>query len=112
MEFLKRRKVEHNITKISEIGKTPGNVRIQGVVVVKNVKSYKNGFMCKFRIQDDSGNIGMTAWNDTCEKFDKLIVQNREYIVYGMTIKTANPNYEKEHTHEIVLKSSTCIEQL
>ena len=109
---LKKRTNDSLITPISEIGTTPGNVRIQGVVTFKNCRSYKNGFMCKFRIQDESGNIGLTAWNDTYEKFDQLVEQNKTYMISGMTIKKANPTYETQHTHEITLKNATVIENM
>ncbi|AHA54205.1 putative nucleic acid-binding protein [Emiliania huxleyi virus 18] len=108
--ILKKRTNQSLVTPISEIGTTPGNVKIQGVVTFKNCRPYKNGFMCKFRIQDESGNIGMTAWNDTYDKFDQLIEQNKTYVISGMTVKKANPAYETQHTHEITLKSTSTVE--
>uniref|UniRef100_A0A6C0LV01 OB domain-containing protein n=1 Tax=viral metagenome TaxID=1070528 RepID=A0A6C0LV01_9ZZZZ len=106
---LKKRTNESIITQIADIGTTPGNVKIQGVITFKNCRSYKNGFMCKFRIQDDTGNIGMTAWNDTYEKFDQLLEPNQTYVISGMTVKKANPAYETQHTHEITLKNTTTV---
>ena len=106
---LKKRTHESIITQIADIGTTPGNVKIQGVITFKNCRSYKNGFMCKFRIQDDTGNIGMTAWNDTYEKFDQLLEPNQTYVISGMTVKKANPVYETQHTHEITLKNTTTV---
>ncbi|AEO97628.1 hypothetical protein ENVG_00348 [Emiliania huxleyi virus 84] len=106
---LKKRTNESIITPIADIGTTPGNVKIQGVITFKNCRSYKNGFMCKFRIQDDTGNIGMTAWNDTYEKFDQLLEPNQTYVISGMTVKKANPAYETQHTHEITLKNTTTV---
>lgn len=106
---LKKRKVDTTITPINKVGQTPGNVYIRGLVTFKSCKSYKNGFMCKFRIQDDSGDIGMTAWNDTYEKFDQLIIQNNTYTISAMTIRAANPQYETRHTHEITLKNTTVV---
>lgn len=106
---LKKRTNESIITPIADIGTTPGNVKIQGVITFKNCRSYKNGFMCKFRIQDDTGNIGMTAWNDTYEKFDQLLEPNQTYVISGMTVKKANPVYETQHTHEITLKNTTTV---
>ncbi len=110
--ILKKRTTEYLITPISEIGTTPGNVKIQGMITFKNCRSYKNGFMCKFRIQDETGSIGMTAWNDTYEKFDQLIEQNQTYVISGITVKKANPSYETQHTHEITLKINTVIEHI
>ena len=106
---LKKRKFLQQLTPINKVGQTPGNVYIRGLVTFKTCKPYKNGFMCKFRIQDDTGDIGMTAWNDTYEKFDQLIVQNNTYTISGMTIRAANPQYETRHTHEITLKNTTTV---
>ena len=52
----------------------------------------------------------MTAWNDTYDKFDQLIEQNKTYVISGMTVKKANPSYETQHTHEITLKSTSTVE--
>ncbi|AEO98086.1 hypothetical protein EPVG_00131 [Emiliania huxleyi virus 201] len=106
---LKKRTNDVIITPIAEVGTTPGNFKIQGVITFKNCRSYKNGFMCKFRIQDDTGNIGMTAWNDTYEQFDQLLEQNQTYTISEMTVKKANPTYETQHTHEITLKHTTTV---
>ena len=57
--LLNKRKHEviENFVSISEIGTCAGKPKIKGKVVYKQDKPYKNGTMCKIRIEDDTGNI-------------------------------------------------------
>ena len=109
--LLNKRKHEviENFVSISEIGTCAGKPKIKGKVVYKQDKPYKNGTMCKIRIEDDTGNIGITAWDDTFAQFNQIIELNHTYTFHNIQIKKANPTYETKHTHELVLKSHTIV---
>jgi len=88
---------------------------IKGRVMAKNMRTYANargeGKLFNVELQDHSGGIRITGFNEVCDSYYDKITIGSCYIISGGTLKQTNAQYNKSgHPFEITLNRNATVD--
>jgi len=101
---------------IKDLNPYQGEFRIKGRVVKKSeLRSWSNsrgqGHVFDITLQDSSGDIKVTGFNEMAEKFHPVFQENRVYFVEAASVKPANKNFNQtSHNYELSLHAGSKVE--
>ncbi|CAF4367180.1 unnamed protein product [Rotaria socialis] len=100
---------------IAQINQYNNGWSIKGIVTNKsNVHHYKNsrgeGTLFSFDLQDSTGEIQITAFNNECSRLFSIIEIGQVYVLANASVKPANQQYNKlSSIYEIIATSQTSV---
>ncbi|RWS16997.1 Replication protein A DNA-binding subunit-like protein [Dinothrombium tinctorium] len=104
-----------NICRIQDINPYLNRWAFKGRATAKTpIRTWSNakgeGKVFSFDMQDDSGEIRITAFKNECDRYYDLIEVGKVYTVTKGTIKTANRKFSQvNHDYEITLNSDSIV---
>ncbi|CAF2117484.1 unnamed protein product, partial [Rotaria magnacalcarata] len=100
---------------IAQINQYNNGWSIKGIVTNKsNVHHYKNsrgeGTLFSFDLQDSTGEIQITAFNNECSRLFSIIEIGQVYVLANASVKPANQQYNKlSSIYEIIATAQTSV---
>jgi len=108
---------EDKICPISQITPYQNRWAIRGRVTNKSgIRSWSNvkgeGTLFSFTLQDESGDIKVTAFKNECDKFYEMVEVGKVYFLTKALVKIANKKFSDcNHDYELTLTSDSILER-